>query len=101
MKRSSTWFALILIASALLLSAAQSVLPRPSVQSQMRLTHKRNDQSEQAQADAQPAPSSNISQSVQSTKTISSQSATQQIGDNRSNSKFPICRMIQVWLAGI
>jgi hypothetical protein len=104
MKLSEPLRALILVASALLLSAASGDLPRPSVQSQGRSTHQGNDhdQSQQAQTDAQPTPSAEISETPKSAEPIGSHPPVQQIRrDDRNSAESPICRTLKIWIAGI
>jgi hypothetical protein len=65
------------------------------------LTHQRNDQSEETQADTKPAPSAELSKTPNGTESISGQSATETIANNRSSAQFPVCRILKAWIAGI
>lgn len=95
MKRSNVWFALILIASALLLSGAKSVSAQSLGRPSQSLTQQRNETPQQADARTEPSASTpRVGQPPATIDSPSSQPGTKISGENRD--QHP-CALWQVW----
>lgn len=101
MKRSSTWFALILIVSASLLSAAQNVNARPLSGPSQSLTEQGNETTQQTHPDAKtPASSPRVEQSPAAINSPNGQPSADEVREDRDD-HAGVLRKIWEWIGAI